>query len=49
VRELIEREVFFPFSDGEREGSPPMCHSSERKHVMVKAFDPTTTICEGLR
>jgi hypothetical protein len=44
-----ERSFFFPFSDGEREASPPTCHSSERKHVIVKAFDTTTTICEGLR
>jgi hypothetical protein len=37
----------------EREDSPPTCHSSQWKHVMVKAFDSTTTchlsVFEGLR
>jgi hypothetical protein len=53
VWELIEKEAFSPFSDEEREAGPPTCHSSERKHVTVKAFDPMITfnpiICEGLR
>jgi hypothetical protein len=48
VRELIERD-FFP--NREREFDPPMCHSSKRKHVTFKVFDPTTilrpSVCEG--
>jgi hypothetical protein len=40
-------------ADEEREVGPPVCHSSERKNVMVNVFDPTATlrpsVCEGLR